>query len=55
MRVHKKTLSKQLLRTYKVGQQQALQIVLNQKSVDSISRMLTYATYLSNARTHEIE
>jgi septal ring factor EnvC (AmiA/AmiB activator) len=55
MRVHKKTLSKQLLSTYKVGQQQALQIVLNQKSVDSISRMLTYATYLSKARTKKIK
>ncbi len=54
MLVQQKALSKQVQITYKIGQQQAIQILLNQKSVESISRTLTYANYLSKARSHQI-
>ncbi len=55
LKKQQKVLSRQIVSSYKVGHQQTLQIVLNQQSADAVSRMLTYASYLSKARSQKIK
>ncbi|RPG50085.1 MAG: hypothetical protein CBB61_007055 [Gammaproteobacteria bacterium TMED1] len=48
-------LSSQIQAAYRLGKQETLKLILNQKSPDKISRTLAYFDYLNEARVEEID